>query len=492
MADTIALCLVSHTNTGKTTLARTLLARDVGEVRDAAHVTIESAAYVVAETPAGDRLELWDTPGFGDSARLARRLAAHGDPIGWFLAEVWDRFRERPSWLAQKAVRSVRERADVVLYLVNATEVPRDAGYLQPELEILAWIGKPVVALLNQTGRPRPREEEAAEVDRWRDALQPHPLVRAVLPLDAFARCWVQEAVLLRAVREALPASREAVFDTLAGAWEAQRILQFDAAMDALARPIANAALDRVTLAGIGLRSAWQTVGRAVGLRKGEPDDAASQAMREMASRLDAAIRASTDALIAIHGLAGRAAQDVVTRLAANLTTSAPVHEGKAAVVGGVVSGALSGLVADLASGGVTFGAGMVAGGLLGALGGAGLARGYNVVRGTTSTEVRWSDAFLDSLVVGALLRYLAVAHYGRGRGDWTQSEHPAFWRDVAVREIEAHKADWVAMWRDSAGRDAAAYGPRVAAALRASAVAVLDALYPGAMPALARTTPRA
>ena len=36
---TIALSLVSHTNVGKTTLARTLLGRDIGEVRDAAHVT---------------------------------------------------------------------------------------------------------------------------------------------------------------------------------------------------------------------------------------------------------------------------------------------------------------------------------------------------------------------------------------------------------------------------------------------------------------------
>jgi hypothetical protein len=32
---TIALSLISHTNAGKTTLARTLLGRDVGEVRDA-------------------------------------------------------------------------------------------------------------------------------------------------------------------------------------------------------------------------------------------------------------------------------------------------------------------------------------------------------------------------------------------------------------------------------------------------------------------------
>jgi peptide subunit release factor RF-3 len=38
-AGRVDLALVSHTNAGKTTLARTLLARDVGEVRDAPHVT---------------------------------------------------------------------------------------------------------------------------------------------------------------------------------------------------------------------------------------------------------------------------------------------------------------------------------------------------------------------------------------------------------------------------------------------------------------------
>ena len=35
----IELSLVSHTNAGKTTLARTLLGHGVGEIRDEAHVT---------------------------------------------------------------------------------------------------------------------------------------------------------------------------------------------------------------------------------------------------------------------------------------------------------------------------------------------------------------------------------------------------------------------------------------------------------------------
>ena len=45
---------------------------------------------------------------------------------------MWDRFRDRAFFLTQRAVRNVRDDADVVLYLVNAAEDPADAGYLAP------------------------------------------------------------------------------------------------------------------------------------------------------------------------------------------------------------------------------------------------------------------------------------------------------------------------------------------------------------------------
>ena len=47
--DIVTLSLISHTNAGKTTLARTLLRRDVGEVRDAAHVTLFNESYTLLE-----------------------------------------------------------------------------------------------------------------------------------------------------------------------------------------------------------------------------------------------------------------------------------------------------------------------------------------------------------------------------------------------------------------------------------------------------------
>ncbi|HUE96738.1 MAG TPA: GTPase, partial [Longimicrobiaceae bacterium] len=192
----ITLSLVSHTNVGKTTLARTLLRRDVGEVLDQAHVTEESERFELISVPEGD-LVLWDTPGFGDSRRLLERLAKRDRPIVWFLQQTWDRLTDRPLWSSQQAVLNVQEEADVVLYLVNAAEDPEEAGYLTPELDLLTWIGKPLLVLLNQTGSAGSSPPLMAErVEVWRRATARWPVIRDVYALDAFSRGWVQEGLL--------------------------------------------------------------------------------------------------------------------------------------------------------------------------------------------------------------------------------------------------------------------------------------------------------
>ena len=482
-AASIALSLISHTNAGKTTLARTMLGRDVGEVRDAAHVTQEASRHPMIDTPEGDALVLWDTPGFGDSVRLAKRLAQQGNPIGWFLSEVWDRYRDRAFWLSQQAVRNVREQADVVLYLVNASEAPADAGYLPSELSVLEWIGKPVIVLLNQLGRPRPSAEEAAEETRWHQALGARPIVRTVIGMDAFARCWVQELELLRVIDAAIPEAKRAAYGRLVGAWQQRRFDQFDQAMEALATPIAYAACDSEPVPDAGVKRTLRDLGRAIGYGRDELDDERARAARALATRLDDALRTSTDRLIAIHGLEGHASTEVMARLTEGLATDAPVSEGKAAMMGGAVSGALTGLVADLAAGGFTFGAGMLTGAVLGALGGAGIARGMNLARGTSGTTVRWDDAFLGGLVGPAILRYLAVAHYGRGRGEWKKTEYPDFWQPLVMRIVDARRDQLQRAW---SLRLPACDADAVQAALRSimtdATREVLDALYPGAL----------
>lgn len=481
----VHLSLISHTNVGKTTLARTLVGRDVGEVRDAPHVTEAAEGYVLVETAEGDVLRLWDTPGFGDSARLARRLEQSGNPIGWFLSQVWDRFRDRPLWSGQRAVRNVREQADLSLYLVNASEDPADAGYVDPEMRILAWIGKPAIVLLNQSGEPRPRADEEADVARWRKALGHHGFVRDVLPLDAFARCWVQEFVLLAAIGAALPEVKRGAFARLAQTWRARRMETFSASMAAIAEHLARVACDREVLDQQGMSARLREVGKAIGLAASEGGSSKDRAMRALATRLDAGARETLDRLVQAHGLEGAAAGDVLARMAADFEVAAPLDEGRAALVGGIVSGALTGLAADLAAGGLTFGAGLLAGGILGALGSAGLARGFNLVSGQAEACVRWSEDVLHGLVQAALLRYLAVAHYGRGRGQWRASEYPAYWKHEVAATLAPRREAFQAIWRERGdGGDAARLAELLREPLEAAALDVLERLYPGALEA--------
>ncbi len=477
----IALSLVSHTNVGKTTLARTLLGRDVGTVRDEPHVTDAAERFSMIETPLGDVLELWDTPGFGDSVRLARRLAQGASPLGWFMSEVWDRFRDKPFWSTQQAVRNVREHADVVLYLVNAAESPADAGYVTSEMQVLALIGKPVLVLLNQMGPPQSPPQEAAQLRAWREHIAPHSNVHGVIALDAFARCWIQEGALLRAVGAALPADKQAAFARLRKAWQARREATFEQAMQVIAQRLARAAVDREPVADSGLRGKLRDLGAALGLgREGEATPK-QVAMQALAARLDADIRSSTDRLIAVHELGGHARDEILTRLAEHYAVRERVSEGKAALLGGVVTGALAGLKADLATGGMTFGAGLLAGGVIGALGAAGLAKGYNLIRGTDQTMVAWTDEVLHELTVAALLAYLAVAHYGRGRGEWAPAETPAHWQATVSEHLSARREEFTRRWaqRGEKSSDADELAAQLAEPLTAVARAILTALYP-------------
>jgi GTP-binding protein EngB required for normal cell division len=450
--QTIALSLVAHTNVGKTTLARTLLGRDIGEVRDAEHVTHTAEKHVLVESEHQgvlERLELWDTPGFGDSELLAKRMSQAGNPIGWFLAEVWDRLQNRAFWYSQRAVRHILDESDVVLYLVNASENPADVAYLDAELKVLDLIGKPVVVLLNQIGEPLTPLLADVERQRWKARVSTAKSVQDVLLLDAFTRCWVQEGRLLEAVARSLP-QRQAQFARLNAAWQQRNLQRWQAAMNVLAQRLCRAALDKEGINETGwggkFKEAGAVIGKAMGLGDGDNTPKAL-AMKALSKRLDADIRSNMDELIALHHLDGHASSAVLTRLAEHYAVQAPQSEGKAALWGGVVTGALMGLKADILSGGLTLGGGMLAGGVLGALGGAGLARGYNLVTGVATPTIAWTPEVLDDLTRSALLGYLAVAHFGRGRGEWTQTEPPAFWVERIEEALAPQWEKLHAMW---------------------------------------------
>ena len=511
---TITLSLVSHTNVGKTTLARTLLGQDIGEVRDAPHVTEFAAMHELLRSPQGDVLRLWDTPGFGDSARLVKRLRGRSNPLGWFMAELWDRWTDRAFWASQRALQHVQADSDVLLYLVNAAEQPAAAGYVAAEMELLDWVGKPVLVLLNQLGAPREAAAEAADVEVWRQHLARWPQVRAVLPMDAFARCWVHELTLMQAVQAALssPAGTDSASATpgpagasspaatmarLAAAWQAEREATFAAAMQALATSLARTACLHEAVQDTSgwserLRRLGAALGQAVtGSDAADATDASDQgrdptaaAQQRLATQAEGELRAGTAALLQLHRLQGSAQAEILNRVATQFAVRQRVPEGRSAVLGGALTGALAGLKADVLSGGLTMGGGLLAGGLIGALGAAGLARGINVVRGTGSSWVRFTDEALNDAAQAALLRYLAVAHFGRGRGDWAPGEAPAHWPALVAEALAHEQAALTAAWalrasRPDAASDATALAAALQTPLQTAARAVLARLYP-------------
>ncbi len=476
----IQLALISHTNVGKTTLARTLSGVDVGEVRDAPHVTTLAQASVLLQSPQGDVLQLWDTPGFGDSARLFKRLAMAGNPLGWFLREVIDRYRDWPFWLSQQAIRAARDAADVVLYLVNASEDPKDTGYLDPELKILHWLGKPVLVLLNQVGAPRPFVEEEAEQARWRQHLAHHPCIRGILSLDAFSRCWVHERVFYATVADLIPAEKKDAYHRLVSTWEQDHETRFEAAMNLLAKQVVGAARDSEAIerdqgAVVG------TVLSAVGLGRRREQMLQNKAMAALMLRLNASTQSTTAGLLELYRLDPGEAARISDAVNDAFVVREPIDQVQAGLLGAIITGAATGLKADLISGGLTHGAGAIFGGIVGAITFASAAWGFNASTARDQPEMRFSDEFLRSLVVAGLLRYLAVTHFGRGRGKFLDDDGPGFWQDAVESALDLDALEAASVLRKVRSRSTtqgavAALG----ATLKQVSMRIFETLYPG------------
>ena len=426
---TITLSLISHTNVGKTTLMRTLLGRDVGEVSDHAHVTLESERHCLCETPEGDRLDLWDTPGFGDSAQLLNRLKQHDKPIKWMLLQTWDRLANKPLYCSQQAAKNVHEEADVVLYLVNAAESPEDAAYVDMEMEILSWIGRPVIVLLNQVGLPANREREKTEQDRWQKHLGKFDVLRDVMTLDAFTRCWVQEGVMLRRVRPVLPPEKQAAFDALLDVWLAERRQVFTDSIDAIAAHLATVAKDREPVE----KASKRMIGAAV---------------KKLTGRIERSQREANDQLLTLYAIDGYTAADIRADLDDYLCPKPKRNKWLSGAFFGTGSGLAGGIAAGVATGGAMFGVGAATGFLLGFAAGSALQGLFNVIGQGKSRAVACTPEFLDQLTGQSLFYYLAVAHYGRGRGAWREPARIESWSTAIQSAIDSRRSELRAIWK--------------------------------------------
>lgn len=430
LTSSITLSLISHTNIGKTTLARTLLRREVGQVLDQAHVTLQNEQFVLLETSDGTRLNLWDTPGFGNSHKLLARLQGLTNPIGWIVSQVWDRLADKPFWCSQQAIRNVRDEADVVLYLVNATEDPSMAGYLQPELAILAWLQKPVIVLVNQTGLIDPRQQRQLE-SKWKQHVITQEGIKGVISLDAFTRCWIQEGVLWDHITQTLPVEKQPTMEKLGKAWYASQRQILVSSMTHLARLLIETALDEEFLAQEGMGRSKKH------LIKG--------AIHTLDQRLAHRISELTSHLIRLHGLTGEIAHTLQSRIEDVTIPGERKPWEEETFWGALASGAAAGLASDMATGGLSHGAFTIGGAILGALAERAYAKSQE---GGDPNRVSWIPAFLDRQTRDGLLRYLAITHCGRGRGNYVDPrEFPLFWRQTTEEILNQHQSDLHQAW---------------------------------------------
>jgi hypothetical protein len=93
------------------------------------------------------------------------------------------------------------------------------------------------------------------------------------------------------------------------------------------------------------------------------------------------------------------------------------------------------------------------------------------------------SDEFLRTLLVTNVLRYLAVAHFGRGRGNFVESEAPAFWQDEVEQAVALHEDEVSKLWPSLRAQDDTDISG-ISALLAALTGHVLSRLYPGSKPA--------
>lgn len=177
--EALKLAVVGHTNTGKTSLLRTLL-RDVyfGEVKNEAATTRHVEQAKLTDSQTGEVLvELYDTPGLEDASGLMDWLedntASRRDGIERLqqflaadIAQSSDALTGNGSnedySQEAKVIRQLLA-SDMAIYVVDAREPV--LGKYKDELAILSWAAIPVMPVFNFT------DSQDANIDEWQTML---------------------------------------------------------------------------------------------------------------------------------------------------------------------------------------------------------------------------------------------------------------------------------------------------------------------------------
>lgn len=375
----LKVAVVGHTNTGKTSLMRTLT-RDVnfGEVSDRPATTrhVEGTMLVIDGRPL---IELYDTPGLEDSSALLEFLNSQHQPRRTDWIEQIQSFLDGPAAhgrFAQeaKAIRQVRS-SDVALYVIDARD--RVLGKHRDELEILARCAKPIVPVLNFIASPE------AQTALWREHLS-RANMHAVAEFDTVALDEHGERRLLEKMRTLLD-RHHATLSALIEERGKQRQRLIRASADLVADMLIDeAAFAVLTPVGDSAKTA--------------------AAVDELKQRVRDREQQCVERLLELHRFRPGDFQSGAVPLAdgrwgIDLFSPAAMKQFGVRTGGGAAAGAMVGLTVDAMVGGMSLGAATAVGAAIGALLGAGQTHGkrlFHQARGRS--ELRCDDATLRLL----------------------------------------------------------------------------------------------
>jgi GTPase Era involved in 16S rRNA processing len=393
-ARPLRIAVVGHTNTGKTSLVRTLMHdRGFGEVRDRGGTTRRITRGELV-TEGGDRIELFDSPGLENAPELIEWLDAaserrHDGPER--IRHLLDHPQAAGRFDHETRVLGLMLDIDIALYVIDARE-PVLEKY-KDELAVLGLCARPVVAVLNFVASAESRERA------WREALARVNL-HTVLAFDAAIRDPATELALFEKLRSQLDRHRP-VLD----AWLAHRrdeeARRRRAALEAIAAMLIDvAALQRsVPAGGHRARRAREAMQRAVVERE----------------------QACVDTLLELYRFGREDYDEAQLPISAGRWRADPFdaetlrHYGIRAS-GFAAAGAGAGAAVDLGTGGLSLGAGTVTGTVLGAS--AGLLQSASrrwIDRARGLETLRVEDAVLRLLMARSLELLAALVARGHG-----------------------------------------------------------------------------
>lgn len=419
----LTIAIVGHTNTGKTSLIRTLLRRrDFGEVDDRGGTTRQ---IVSASLDADGRrvIELYDSPGLENAPELLEwmeRLPGprHHGPER--IAQLLEDASVRETFGQEARVLGLMLEIDIALYVIDARE-PVLEKY-QDELAVLGLSATPIIAVLNFTASQASRERE------WRQALARVGL-HTVLSFDAAVRDPATEIRLFEKLKSQLDG-----FEAALEAWLAVCRSEEHRRRQASVRAIASMLVD------------------VAACRRRAPSSDSSVILAEMQAGVREREQACVETLLDLYRFSDQDYVDADWLLKGGRWRADPFDPetlrhyglGTGKYAG---AGAGTGAVVDLGTGGLSLGGGTVAGALIGA--GIGLVRsggGHLLDRTRGYTVAAVDDATLRLLAWRQLCLLAALIRRGHASSQPLRAPAEERWKrgslPWALRRAR-HHSEW-------------------------------------------------